>query len=88
LRRIKLSTIKGSSAPGIRRRLCVGLPHNDSVTSSDTSIADKGVDQNHGPFVYLEGYERTQHSNPLLYRLRLIRQEFVQQKLISNSFLC
>jgi len=68
--------------------LCVGLPHNDSVASSDNSIADKGVDRNHGSFVYLEGYERTRHSNPLLYRLMHIRQELVQEKLISNSFLC
>lgn len=60
--------------------------HNDSVNSSDTSIADKGVDRNHGSFVYLESHKRTQRSNPLFYRL--IGQEFVQQKLISNSFLC
>lgn len=69
--------------------LHVGLPHNDSVNSSDTSIADKRVeDQNHGSFVYLERHESTRHSNPLLYRLMLIRQELVQQKLLSNSFLC
>jgi hypothetical protein len=76
------------NAPHYLTVLCVGLPHNDSVVSSDTSIADKGVDRNHGSFVYLEGYERTRHSNSLLCRLMLIRQELVQQKLISNSFLC
>jgi len=47
------------NAPHYLIVLCEGLPHNDSVDSSATSIADKGVDQNHRSSVYLEGYERT-----------------------------
>jgi hypothetical protein len=76
------------NAPHYLIVLCVGLPHNDSVDSSDTSNADKGVDRNRVSSVHLEGYERTPHSNPLLYRLMLIKHELVQQKLNSSSFLC
>jgi hypothetical protein len=75
------------NAPHCHIVLCVGLPHNDSVESSDSSIADKGADRNRVSSIYLGGYERTRHGNPLLHGLMLTRQELVQQKLNSNSFL-